>query len=108
MAVPRLTHMQFLVIGIVAGGDRPGREIRSRLRDFGVRKGGPAFYQLMARLEDAGFVEGHYHQEVVEGQIIRQRHYRTSDAGLRAWEASRDFYTRAISTFDGLAGPARA
>jgi len=104
VSVPRLSHLQFLVAGIVRGQTKPGREIREQLRTFGVRKGGPAFYQLMARLEDGGLVEGTYHQEIVEGQIIRERHYSLTGAGGRAWEASRDFYTKAIRDLDGLEG----
>ncbi|MEJ2205597.1 MAG: helix-turn-helix transcriptional regulator [Gemmatimonadota bacterium] len=105
--IPRLSHLQFLVIGAARGGTVPGREIRERLHDFGVRKSGPAFYQLMARLEDAGMVDGSYHQEIVEGQIIRERHYRVTAAGTRAWEASRTFYVEAIRGFGGAEGLAR-
>lgn len=106
--MPRLSHLQFLVVGIVRGRTLAGREIRKGLRAFNVRKSGPAFYQLMARLEDAGLVEGSYHQEIVEGQIIRERHYSTTGAGSRAWEVSRDFYAKAIENFDGLEGLAGA
>ena len=108
MSVPRLSHLQFLVVGIVRGQTLAGREIRQQLRAFNVRKSGPAFYQLMARLEDAGLGEGTYHQEIVEGQIIRERHYSTTGAGGRAWEASRDFYVNAIENFDGMEGLAGA
>jgi DNA-binding PadR family transcriptional regulator len=104
MNVPRLTHLQFLVVGIVRGRTVPGREVRDRLKSFGVRKSGPAFYQLMARLEDSGLVEGGYHQEIVEGQIIRERRYVITGAGGRAWEASRDFYIKAIEDFGGMEG----
>lgn len=103
--VPRLSHLQFLVVGVLRRGRVPGREIREALDGFGVRKSGPAFYQLMARLEDAGLVEGSYHQEIVEGQIIRERHYQLTAEGSRAWQGSRDFYVEAIQSFDeGLAG----
>ena len=108
MTVPRLSHLQFLVLGIVRANPVPGREVRASLRDFGVRKSGPAFYQLMARLEDAGLVEGNYHQEVIEGQIIRERHYTATAAGTRAWTSSCDFYARAISRFRGREGWAGA
>ena len=102
--IPRLSHLQFLVVGIVRGGSIPGRIVRARLSDFGVRKSGPGFYQLMARLEDAGLVEGHYHQEVVEGQIIRERHCTLTARGSKAWDGSRDFYVEAIRGFDGPDG----
>jgi DNA-binding PadR family transcriptional regulator len=108
MNVPRLSHLQFLVIGIVRDREMAGREIRAHLRDrFGVRRSGPAFYQLVSRLEDAGWLDGSYHQEVVEGQLIRERHYAVTAEGGRVWRASRDFYVNAIRGFEraeGLAG----
>ena len=106
--IPRLSHLQFLVVGLLRGRTLPGREIRDQLKLFGVRKSGPAFYQLMSRLEDAGLVEGSYHQEIIDGQIIRERHYRITADGTRAWEGSRDFYLAAIRGFEGLEGLAGA
>ena len=99
--IPRLSHLQFLVAGILRGRSLPGRVIREELSGFGVRKSGPAFYQLMSRLEDAGLVKGTYHQEIIEGQIIRERHYQLTAAGVRRWDAARDFYTTAILGFEG-------
>lgn len=106
--IPRLTHLQFLVVGILRGRSVAGRDIRRQLKDFGVRKSGPAFYQLMARLEDSDLVKGAYHQEIIEGQIIRERHYTITAGGARAWEGSRDFYLDAIRGFEGLEGLAGA
>ena len=105
--IPRLSHLQFLVVGILRGRSVPGRDVRTQLKAFGVRKSGPAFYQLMSRLEDAGLVEGAYHQEIIEGQIIRERHYTITAGGARAWEGSRDFYLDAIRGFERLEGLAR-
>jgi DNA-binding PadR family transcriptional regulator len=106
--IPKLSHLQFLVVGILRGCTRPGRDVRARLKSFGVKKSGPAFYQLMARLEDAGLVRGSYHQEIVESQIIRERHYSLTAEGARAWELSRDFYLEAIRGLGGLEGLAGA
>lgn len=108
MNVPRLTHLQFLVVGIVRSRELAGREIREQLREYGVRKAGPAFYQLMSRLEDSGLVQGSYHQQIVEGQIIRERHYTITADGLDAWSKTRDFYSKAIADFDGAEGLAGA
>ena len=106
--VPHLSHLQFLVVGILRGGGQAGRDVRAALRDFGVRKSGPAFYQLMSRLEDSGYVQGVYHQDIVESQIIRERHYSLTGDGAQRWEASRDFYLEAIRGFDGSEGLAGA
>lgn len=105
--IPRLSHLQFLVVGILRGKSVPGRKIREDLKNFQVKKSGPAFYQLMARLEDAGLVEGCYNQEIVSSQIIRERHYSLTADGASAWVQSRDFYLGAIRGFDEMPGMAR-
>ena len=96
MQIPDLTHLQFLVISQLLSGGMTGRELRLHLKHHGVNKSGPAFYQLMARMEDAGLVTGQYKQEIIDSQIIRQRHYRLDATGRRAWNRSRDFYREAI------------
>ena len=101
MQVPKLTHLQFVILGLLRDGARAGRHVRDGLLAFEIRKSGPAFYQMMARLEDAQLVEGWYEQQIVEGQIIRERHYRILGAGKTAWQTSRDFYEAAIKDFDG-------
>jgi len=103
--LPRITHLQFLVLGNLLEGIRTGQEIRDRLKTQGARKTGPAFYQMMGRLEDSGFVRGEYDQQVIDGQIIKQRRYRITAVGKRAWTRSRDFYLESIRGFEdeGLA-----
>ncbi len=90
--LPAITHLQFLVLGLLQDQPHAGRDIRAELQRHGVRRTAPAFYQMMARLEDAGLVEGWYDQKVVEGQLIKERHYRLRPAGARAWRVTRDFY----------------
>lgn len=92
MRIPDVTHLQFLVLGILKDGEKPGRLVREKLADSGQKKSGPAFYQFMARLEDARFVEGFYEEKVVEGQRIKERIYRITGEGISAWENVRDFY----------------
>jgi DNA-binding PadR family transcriptional regulator len=94
--LPSITHLQFLVLGLLRDGPRSGRDIRGDLGRHGFRRTSPAFYQMMARLEDAGFVKGWYEQKVVEGQLIKERHYCLRPAGLREWGATRDFYVSAL------------
>jgi DNA-binding PadR family transcriptional regulator len=94
--LPEITHLQFVVLGLLVDESRAGRDIRVQLRRHGVSRTAPAFYQMMARLEDAGFVEGWYDQKVIEGQLIKERHYRLRPAGLRAWRGTRDFYMAAL------------
>ena len=44
-----------------------GRQQLEELDRLGVEKSGPAFYRLMARLEESGLVEGWYESEIAEG-----------------------------------------
>src|SRR5262245_60295673 len=102
-AIPELTHLQFIVLGALRAGTRPGRAIRRALVRHGIKRDGPAFYQMMARLEDAALVAGEYEQKIVGGQIIKERRYTLTDRGEKAWSATREFYRDAI----GLYGAAR-
>ena len=98
--IPRITHLQFLVLGMLRGSARRGRHVRRELGKHGVRRSGPAFYQMMARLEDAGLVAGAYDQRIVAGQIIKERQYTLTPSGLAAWTATRDFYLTKIAAFE--------
>ena len=97
MRLPEATHLQFLVISALLRGSVPGRVLREHLRGSEVRQSSPAFYQMMAVMEDRGFVEGWYEQQVIDGQILRERHYKVLPAGRKAWKACSDFYRRAIA-----------
>jgi DNA-binding PadR family transcriptional regulator len=108
MSAPRLSNLQFLVLGALRAGARSGREVRRELERFEVRKSGPAFYQLMSRLEAAGFVEGSYTQDIVAGQIIRERRYELQSGGREAWEQNRDFQLEVIRRFGRVEGSASA
>lgn len=91
-SLPGLTHLQFLVLGVLREDEQPGRVIREALGSYGVRRSGPAFYQLMARLEQGGMVEGWYEQIVVGDQAVTERRYRITPAGARLWARARGFY----------------
>lgn len=92
MSLPEITHLQFLVLSGLRQGGQAGRALRTLLQRNGVRRSGPAFYQMMARLEDGGLVEGRYDHKVVDGQAIKERRYVITAAGEEAWEGTRDFY----------------
>jgi len=93
--LPALTHLQFVILGALLAGERPGKELRRDLARYGVRRTAAAFYQMMARLEDANWVTGSYTQQIVDRQIIKERCYRITAAGERAWTRTRDFYAEA-------------
>ena len=93
-ALPSLTHLQFLVLGVLRNDTKPGRTVRKVLASYGVRRTGPAFYQLMARMEREALVEGWYEQITVGDQAVTERHYRITADGAREWKASQAFYER--------------
>lgn len=95
--IPRLTHLQFLVLGLLHDGEQPGRVLRETLAAHGARRTAPAFYQLMARLERDGLVEGRYEQITVNDQAVTERRYAIRPHGARLWTEARDFYAAAAS-----------
>ena len=83
-------------------GARAGRVLRRALARHGARRSAPAFYQMMARLEEAGLVGGTYDQKIVDSQIIKERRYAITPRGAAAWTATRAFYDDAIGTYGGV------
>ena len=90
--LPPITHLQFLVLEALSVDEQAGRELRALLSSVGVRNSGPAFYQMMARLEQAGLVSGRYDHKALNGQRVKERCYQITRAGQRAFEATRAFY----------------
>ena len=90
--LPALTHLQFLVLGVLRNDPQPGRTLRKALAVYGIRRTGPAFYQLMARMEKDRLVDGWYEQIAVGDQAVTERHYRVTAAGTRRWNDARAFY----------------
>jgi DNA-binding PadR family transcriptional regulator len=90
--LPPLSHLQFLALGVILSTEEPGRVIRDVVADYGVRRTGAAFYQLMARLERDGLIEGWYEAIVVGDQAVRERRYRITASGTRAWRQTWAFY----------------
>jgi len=89
---PTLTHLQFLVLGVLLSGEQAGRAIRRALDEYGMGRSGPAFYQMMSRLERDGVVEGWYEQVKVGDQAVTERRYRPTAAGSKMWKQTRAFY----------------
>jgi len=98
----RLTEQQFKIVEALIPGERFGKELRAHLKACGFRKSGPAFYQLMARMEEAGLVRGWYDQKIVDGQIIKQRRYKALGKAMRSFDETRQFFGGAVE--GGLSG----
>lgn len=104
MPIPDITHLQFLLLAALTGGERTGRELRELLGNEGHKNSGPAFYQLMARMEDGGLVKGRSTQKIVDGQIIKERVYEIAGAGITAYESALQFYETLAGRRFGLEG----
>lgn len=92
MSLPPLSPLQYAVLEILGSRELSGREVREHLKTRKISKSGPAFYQLMSRLEDAKFVEGKYDEKIVAGQRIKERRYFLKGEGAKALNLTRDFY----------------
>jgi hypothetical protein len=95
MPVPEISHLQLLLLSALIDGEQTGRVLRDLLAKEKHKKSAPAFYQLMARMEDAKLVKGRYEQKIVEGQIIKERVYSITGSGVSAYDQAIEFY-RAI------------
>lgn len=84
MKIPELTNPQYLVLSLLLEGEIPGKTLRAKLAELGKRSSAPAFYQFMARLEEAGNVKGHYQQKVVGAHAVKERIYTITASGVRA------------------------
>ncbi len=107
MQIPELTHLQTFILETVGADQVKGRDIRTRLEESGSPKSGPAFYQIMSRLEQAGFIEGHYEQRFIGDQIIKERTYKLTGPGRRALNEAHIYYAEraaAAAQVIGLAG----
>ncbi len=104
MKMPMITHLQFLLLSALRHQSKTGRELREDLKKVSIKKSGPAFYQLMARMEDGALVEGWYSQTIIEGQIIKERNYKITPKGRRSLAECRAFYEECPDL--GIAGEA--
>lgn len=104
MNFPELTPMQELVLDIIGASEIKGRHLREQLAEQAVNKSGPAFYQMMSRLEEAGFIEGWYEQKIIEGQIIKERTYKMTGKGQRALAATLEYYRERLDRNPGFGG----
>lgn len=90
--LPPVTHLQFRVLEIVGAGEVSGKDLRQALSGKGIRKTGPAFYQMMSRLEESKMVQGWYDQKIIDGQIIKERRYKMLGNGREAVRSVAQFY----------------
>jgi DNA-binding PadR family transcriptional regulator len=94
MSLPQLSHLQIAVLDALGPRELSGRDLREELKKKKIKKDGPAFYQLMSRLEEAHFVAGHYDEKIVDGQRIKERRYSLLGEGAKALRDAGNFYSQ--------------
>lgn len=92
MSLPNLSHLQFQILDCMASKEITGRDLRAALKEKGIKKSGPAFYQLMSRLEDSDFVKKRIEPKNVEGHEIKESLYKISGLGVEARYAAYQSY----------------
>lgn len=97
MPLPEITHLQFAVLASLIDQDLAGGVLREQLAANGMNHTRAAFYQLMARLEDARFVSGRYEQRVVDDVTITERIYHLTATGMRVTREAQAFYLAAFA-----------
>lgn len=98
--IPEISVPQLVAMGMMRkhAEMKPARQLKEELGDYGYVKNGQGFYQMIARLEELGFVDGMYREKVVDGFVIRQRHYALTVEGIRVY----DELTEIIDSFSGV------
>lgn len=93
--MPKLTHLQFLILRNLWGRTSPGHWLRDLLeREWPQLLSDPAFYQLMARLEDSGWATGEYRTRQVGERTIKERWYRITPEGKAEVKTVAEFYRK--------------
>ena len=97
MDVPQMTPLQALVVNILFEGELSSRRIQDEMDFLGVAMKMPLVYRLLGRLEMAEYIYGCYRQyQTPDGRTIRERHYRVSETGLKAWQETVAFYQKML------------
>lgn len=101
--IPDLTHLQFYVLSLLMSKDTmSGVDLRAGLGKEGHRKTLAAFYQMMARMEENDLAEGWYEQYTEDGQAVKERKYKITGGGDRAWRRQQQFYVASSQLGLGL------
>jgi DNA-binding PadR family transcriptional regulator len=90
---PCLTHLQALGLSRIAIGDHPkGKTIRMFMENNGIKQSLPAFYLLMGRLDENGYVVTETHTRRDYGQTLNERSYEITEEGRRQLISASTFY----------------
>ncbi len=103
MHLPHMTPLQALTVNILFQGDLSSRLIQEELSLHGVRMQMPLVYRMLGRLELTEYVRGEYRKNLApDGKSIRERYYRVTESGMKAWHHTVSFYNSMPAPPDDL------
>ena len=93
MGNPHYNFSQMATVDIIAKhGQINGVDLRRELAAEGVKKSGPAFFDMMMRLESAGLIRSwHDNETLVKGRRRRTKFYCLEGDGFRALQEFRQY-----------------
>ena len=95
MDLPPLTALQYLVIMLLAGTEKSGAELRRELAERGHKRSGPAFYEMIRRMMNAGWIDGRDVEKTLETGIkVRERRLEVTGEGAAAARTTELFYAQ--------------
>lgn len=92
--LPTITHLQAAILKQLRDSPLAGVAVRIGLCALGIKKEGPAFYQLMARMEEAGLIDSRKTPLTVGDQRYHECHYKITAKGRKELERTEEFYER--------------
>ena len=92
MSIPKISHLEYLVINIIGLDERSGTYVREALIKENWSKTPASFYQLMKRMEVSKLIEGRYESKIIKKQTITIRKYKITQLGQDEWINTLGFY----------------
>jgi len=82
--IERVTEASLDVLEVLLQAQRDRRDVHGWEIKKATRRSGPTVYGVIDRLEDAGFIEGHWEHQGPSDKGPRRRYYRLTGAGVVA------------------------
>jgi len=89
--IPKITHLQLLILVVLSKGEMSGFQLRNRLKELNIKSDGPKFYQMMKRLEVDLFISNSKKVYTVNEQIYHQNIYCITASGKNHMKIGLDF-----------------
>ncbi|MEZ5952174.1 MAG: hypothetical protein R3C12_23890 [Planctomycetaceae bacterium] len=97
--IPQITHFQFLVLDLLArnSGSVPAQTLKNNIESFVPFYNGPKYYQLMKRMQIAGYVSSRSNCIEVAGSEVTRTFYSITPLGFSVRDKTISFYRELLS-----------